>query len=138
MSGRGGQQSWGATLSPFHGCISGTVGGNSVTWCDQSCAQLDVTETKELIVDLRRTLRYLWAPDWSCCSQSLSDVSRIHPPRWNGQRAPLNPSGSGVQTLEGSHRSSHRDAAEVKGVFSEVVGLSAVEFGVWFDFNVTY
>lgn len=71
------------------GCISDTVGGNSVTWCDQSCAQRDVTGTKELIVDLRRTLRYLWVPDWSCCSQSLSCVSRIHPPCWNGQRAPV-------------------------------------------------
>lgn len=70
------------------GCIGDTVGGNSVTWCDQSCAQLDVTGTKELIVDLRRTLRYLWAPDWSCCSQCLSCVSRIHPPCRNGQRAP--------------------------------------------------
>lgn len=51
---------------------------------------------------------------------------------------PLNLSGSVVQKLEESRRSSHRDAAEVEGVFSEAVGLSAVEFGVGFDFDVTY
>lgn len=68
------------------------------------------------------------------CLQDLplhAGMASVHLP-------PLNPSGSGVREPDESSRSSLRDAAEVDGVFSDVVGLPAVEFGVWFDFNVTY
>lgn len=110
------------------GCISDTVGGNSVTWCDQSCAQLDVTGTEELIWRREKDSE-VPVGAWLVLLLSIPLLCLQDPPSLLEWPACTCRHSTRWGRWSQSHRSSHRNAAEV-GVFSEAVGLPAVEFGL--------